>query len=97
MTVTGMDGTTTAETSVTVTPVPAEVMVGAITPEASEYLGLSYAASDGAFAVTCGGGSAGNVSVNFTLSGATYGHRLHLVGQRLLPRPDKPGPRRLGR
>ena len=73
VTVTGMDGTTTAETSVRVTPVPAEVMVGAITPEASEYLGLSYTASDGAFAVTCGGGSAGNVTVNFTLSGATYG------------------------
>ena len=47
VTVTGMDGTTGATTSVTVTPVPAEVMVGATTPEASEYLGLSYAASDG--------------------------------------------------
>ena len=80
VTVTGMDGTTGATTSVTVTPVPAEVMVGATTPEASEYLGLSYAASDGAFAVTCGGGSAGNVSVNFTLSGATYGTDYTLSG-----------------
>ena len=80
VTVTGVDGTTTADKSVTVTPVPAEVMVGATTPEASEYLGLSYAASDGAFAVTCGGGSAGNVSVNFTLSGATYGTDYTLSG-----------------
>ena len=30
--------------------------------------------------MTCGGGSAGNVSVNFTLSGATYGTDYTLSG-----------------
>jgi PKD repeat protein len=62
-TVAGMDGSTTASTSVTVTAVPAEVMLGATTPVASEYLG-----SDAAFAITCGGGSAGDVTVNFSIA-----------------------------
>jgi hypothetical protein len=61
-------GTTTASTSVTVSPVPAEVMLGATTPVASENAG-----SSGEFGITCGGGSAGNVTVAFTLSNATYG------------------------
>ena len=62
-TVAGMDGSTTASTSVTVTAVPAEVMIGATQPMASEYLG-----SDAAFAITCGGGSAGNVTVSFSIT-----------------------------
>ena len=76
-----MDGSTTASTSVTVTAVPPEVMVGAITPEASEYIGSGSAGWSnrsyyyGAFAITCGGGSAGDVTVDFSLldSTATYG------------------------
>ena len=44
---------------------------------ASEYFGTSEPPAenpyDGAFSVTCGGGSAGNVTVSFSLSGAVYG------------------------
>ena len=63
-TVAGMDGSTTATTSVTVTAVPAEVMLGATTPVASEFVGNSIEA---AFGITCGGGSAGNVTIYFSI------------------------------
>ena len=63
-TVAGMDGSTTASTSVTVTAVPAEVMLGATTPVASEFVGNSIEA---AFGITCGGGSAGNVTIDFSI------------------------------
>ena len=76
-TVAGMDGSTTASTSVMVTAVPPEVMIGATQPMASEHFGTSVPPAenvyDGAFSVTCGGGSAGNVTVSFSLSGAVYG------------------------
>ena len=76
-TVAGMDGSTTASTSVIVTAVPPDVMIGATQPMASEYFGTSEPPAenpyDGAFSVTCGGGSAGNVTVSFSLSGAVYG------------------------
>ena len=68
-TISGMDGTASDDPSVTVTPAPAEVMIGAILPAACQSEN-----SECIFAVTCGGGSAGSVTVNFSLGGsAVYG------------------------
>ncbi len=50
-------------------------MIGATTPEASEYIGSGSSGAPsgpylGAFAVTCGGGSAGDVTIDFSLGGS---------------------------
>ena len=81
-TIAGMDGHDQRDTSVTVTPVPAEVMIGAIMPAAS--VNRPNNRLECTFAVTCGGGSAGNVTVNFSLGGHRLRYRpgLHLIGQR---------------
>ena len=64
----------------TVTPAPAEVMIGEILPAACQSEN-----SECIFAVTCGGGSAGSVTVNFSLGGyrrLRYHPGLRLIGQR---------------
>jgi hypothetical protein len=70
VTITGTDGTLTGTAPTTVENAPAEVMIGATTPAASEYYN-----SGAVFSVTCGGGTASDVTVNVAIGGsAVYGY-----------------------
>ena len=64
VTVSGLDGSVTATTSVTVNPVPDEVMIGSLVPAASEYRGIA-----GEFLVSRAGPTTSNLTVTYAVSG----------------------------
>ena len=64
VTVSGLDGSATATTPVTVNPVPDVVMIGSLVPAASEYRGIP-----GEFLVSRAGPTTSNLTVTYTVSG----------------------------
>ncbi len=68
VTVTGLDGSTTATTSVTVSPVPDEVMIGSLVPVAWESGG-----KNGEFQVTRVGPTTDSLTVSYSVSGTANG------------------------